>query len=591
MKIATKLQRVLNNAVDTLLAELGPGGFWEGSLSASALSTAVACVALSQPGQTADKLLVDRGLTWLRKTILPDGSWGDTPESPGNISTTLLCRCALLTDRQAYAEPLRACEAWLERETGSLEPETIARVIRQTYGNDKTFSVPILSTAALTGTCPWERVPALPVELSVMPQRLFQWINMPVVSYALPALISMGILRHRKSPSRNPLIRMLRSGCESSALKVLQRIQPESGGFLEAVPLTGFVLMSLTAAGHADHPSAVRAARFLQHSVRKDGSWAIDSNLATWVTTLSVKALCAADSPDAHLSANQRTVLRDWLHSQQFRDVHPYTNAAPGGWAWTDLPGGVPDADDTAGALLALRHLNSSPQPAGENIIAGLKWLTGLQNADGGIPTFCRGRTGLAFDKSCPDITAHALCAVSAWKEYLSSPMKEESDAFIARCLNYLISDQQTDGSWNPLWFGNQHTPGKENPVYGTSRVLTALSDANHPRTAALHQKGAAWLISQQQSSGGWGGSKESPATIEETALALTALARFEHTPENCLDRALTWLISETRECTTFAPSPIGLYFASLWYWERLYPIIFTIEALGTLSARTGGSS
>ena len=33
---------------------------------------------------------------------------------------------------------------------------------------------------------------------------------------------------------------------------------------------------------------------------------------------------------------------------------HPYTGAAPGGWAWTDLPGGVPDADDTPGALLAL---------------------------------------------------------------------------------------------------------------------------------------------------------------------------------------------------------------------------------------------
>ena len=37
--------------------------------------------------------------------------------------------------------------------------------------------------------------------------------------------------------------------------------------------------------------------------------------------------------------------------------MHPYTNADPGGWAWTNLPGGVPDADDTPGAILALLQL------------------------------------------------------------------------------------------------------------------------------------------------------------------------------------------------------------------------------------------
>jgi hypothetical protein len=27
--------------------------------------------------------------------------------------------------------------------------------------------------------------------------------------------------------------------------------------------------------------------------------------------------------------------------------------------------------------------------------------------------------------------------------------------------------------------------------------------------------------------------------------------------------------------------SPIGFYFAKLWYYERLYPLIFTVAALG----------
>jgi squalene-hopene/tetraprenyl-beta-curcumene cyclase len=28
-------------------------------------------------------------------------------------------------------------------------------------------------------------------------------------------------------------------------------------------------------------------------------------------------------------------------------------------------------------------------------------------------------------------------------------------------------------------------------------------------------------------------------------------------------------------------PAPIGFYFAKLWYYEKLYPLIFTVAALG----------
>ena len=52
-----------------------------------------------------------------------------------------------------------------------------------------------------------------------------------------------------------------------------------------------------------------------------------------------------------------REPIAAWLMDQQYRGVHPFTGAAPGGWAWTDLPGGMPDADDTAGALVALHTL------------------------------------------------------------------------------------------------------------------------------------------------------------------------------------------------------------------------------------------
>ena len=126
---------------------------------------------------------------------------------------------------------------------------------------------------------------------------------------------------------------------------------------MEATPLTSFVTMSLAGMGRAGHPVAVRGAEFLIRSVRPDGSWPIDTNLATWVTTLSVNAL------GQDLPPEDRQPIREWLLAQQYRTVHAYTNADPGGWAWTDLPGGVPDADDTPGAV-------GADAPAERNIIA-----------------------------------------------------------------------------------------------------------------------------------------------------------------------------------------------------------------------------
>src|SRR5262249_8055885 len=159
-----------------------------------------------------------------------------------------------------------------------------------------------------------------------------------------------------------------------------------------ATPLTSFVARGLAGAGMGTHPVTGRAVAFLESSVRSDGSWPIDTNLATWVTTLSVAALPPSDDEP----------LREWLVAQQYRTPHPYTAAAPGGWGWTPLPGAVPDADDTAGALLALARLGLHAE-AREAAGRGLRWLLDLQNRDGGWPTFCRGWGYLPFDRSSPD--------------------------------------------------------------------------------------------------------------------------------------------------------------------------------------------
>src|SRR5262249_15957788 len=147
-----------------------------------------------------------------------------------------------------------------------------------------------------------------------------------------------------------------------------------------------------------------------------DGSWPIDSNLSVWVTTLAVNTL--ASSGELR-NLEKLPELLDWLVARQFQDRHPYTGARRGGWGWTHLPGSVPDADHTPGALLATWKIGAHVGLTAldfanryhSKIKAGINWLFGLQNSDGGWPTFCRGWGHLPFDRSGPDLTAHALRA------------------------------------------------------------------------------------------------------------------------------------------------------------------------------------
>ena len=78
----------------------------------------------------------------------------------------------------------------------------------------------------------------------------------------------------------------------------------------------------------------------------------------------------------------------------------------------------------------------------------------------------------------------------------------------------------------------------------------------------------------------------EDPPNVEETALAVDALASWaaiERAPElaDAARRGAARLVELTEQCTRFPAAPIGLYFAKLWYYERLYPLIFTVSALG----------
>jgi squalene-hopene/tetraprenyl-beta-curcumene cyclase len=525
-----RLQAAYQQTRDELLAERTPDGHWVGELSSSALSTATAVSALSvvRRGQRSEVRgqeeldeLIRRGVAHLVTQQNEGGGFGDTDLSHSNIATTMLVVAALHLAGVAdqYADLLRRADAYIDSK-GRM------RGLRERYGIDKTFVVPIMTNLALAGLVEWREIDPLPFELACVPQSLYRFVGMPVVSYAIPALVAIGQAHFHNAPPRNPIARLVRWLSITRSLRVLRRMQPESGGYLEATPLTSFVVMSLAVARSQGPRSKVQnpiadeviheGVKFLVNSMRPDGSWPIDTNLATWNTTLAINALAGAGENVAELLGPKPL---DWLLSCQHNERHPFTGADPGGFGWSDLSGAVPDADDTPGAVLALVNtltlIGPGEQPRVEyyemarmilSSVQALRWLLRLQNRDGGWPTFCRGWGKLPFDRSGADLTAHSLRALSMCRygpiEYKLRPLRQESAREAG--LRFLRIHQHADGSWAPLWFGNQDHPAEDNPVYGTAKVLMAYRDLGLMDSLEA-KRGVAWLVANQNEDGGWG--------------------------------------------------------------------------------------
>lgn len=541
------------------------GGIWIGQLSSSAISTSVSVFALYMVDEKKYARYIQGGIKWLHKTMKSDGSWGDSIESPSNMTATLLTYASLCA---VGAAPQKTSE-YLADKFGGLSDQHIIRGVLNYYGKDLTFSAPILVMCALAGVISsWDETPQLPFEVSVLPQKLFRFFQLPVVSYAIPALIAVGILRYKKG--KKYILSPIRELFIGKSLRVLEKLQPNHGGFLEAAPLTAFVAMCMSGAGFREHVATQRGAGFLVDTVREDGSWPIDTNLACWVTSLSVRAL-----GDDLKDKEQLAVL---IKKNAFAYEHPFTGAKEGGWGWTDLPGAVPDADDTSGALVALHFLLDgvySPE-----VGKGVEWLLALQNNDGGMPTFCKGWGKLPFDRSSADISAHALLAFRLWQDALPSYLQKKCAKSIDRMLLWMQMKQAADGSWTPLWFGDQDAKDERSPVYGTATAVDYLSGSTNPVAQQMAAKGIGFLLSAQNPDGGWGGAKGVDSKVTLTARALSALSSYPQTEEKTMSRAFDFLYDRYKAGELFRPEPIGLYFSRLWYSEEMYNITFVLNAL-----------
>ncbi|MDD4646024.1 MAG: prenyltransferase/squalene oxidase repeat-containing protein [Bacteroidales bacterium] len=576
-----------------LLAERNNKGFWTGQLSSSALAVSVSVIAFHF--YNTDELHADirNGICWLINNQNQDGGFGDSPQSLSNISTSLLSYSALHITKDLFPESdscILGLTGYLRTAGIDVNSPDVARHVLDFYQKDYTFSVPILATCALCGI-PGENsfkpIPQLPFELALLPRGFYRFLNLNVVSYAIPALVAVGIaiFQHKKS---GRLTRLIRKRSIPKVMALLEKIMPESGGFLEAIPLTAFVALSLIKSGYRDHPVVAGGIGFLRRMQREDGSWPIDIDLSNWITTLAVKSF--RNQVGEYIDIESGQAITSHLLFAQNQGIHPFNGSTAGGWGWTNHSGSVPDGDDTPGAILALLSLN--PEPANEvvrSVIAGCNWLIQLQNHDGGFPTFSKGWGKLPFDQSCSDLTGHAVLALSKAIEkagkFMSSGSIKKYRYAIRKGTLYLKKSQGAEGEWLPLWFGNQFQSKQHNPVYGTARVTAYLTDSAISQQLSvlmkddlnhMIQKAQGYLMKSQNPDGSWGGDAGLDGTIEETALAVAALVNQANAKSHC-ESGLIWLDNQE---LPLRPAPIGLYFASLWYDDKLYPLVMYTEAL-----------
>lgn len=596
----TSIQESFTELSTLLLQKRNADGFWDGRLSSSALGVAVAVTALHFYDKTGNVSAIASGLNWLRQNMNADGGFGDSPTSQSNVSTSLLCfaTAKVTSVDHSNTELIEKLTGYLNAQNIDVSSERLIQSILDFYQTDRTFSVPILTMCALCdvpGKEAFERIPQLPFELSLLPRSFYSALNLSVVSYAIPALIAVGIAIFKHKKHQNLLVRSLRKSAVNKSLRLLRKIQPESGGYLEAIPLTAFVSLCLIESGYRDLEVVRDGIAFLKRTQREDGSWPIDIDLSTWVTTLAVKSV--KNHPDL-LTAENRQKISNHLLSIQNKLIHPFNGTQPGGWGWTHFSGSVPDGDDTPGAILALLALNQDdPAQVREAVMNGCNWLRMLQNSDGGFPTFSRGWGKLPFDQSCSDLTGHGLLAIAKTDDVFKySVSKKEHSRYkkmFVKALIYLRKHQSDKGFWLPLWFGNQTTSDHTNPVYGTARVVAYLNETLQSRLGEefehilkiIIDDGCKFLISVQNTDGSWGGGINISGSIEETALAVTAICKYGF-QEEC-KKGLDWLAEKTKSDGLVA-SPIGLYFASLWYDEEMYPLTAYLECLSAVRLEYG---
>lgn len=589
-----------------------PAGWWKGELETNVTMDAEDLLLRQFLGITSPSKL-EASARWVRANQRPDGTWANFYGGPGDLSTTVEAYVALrLAGDEVDAPHMRRAAGFVRRMGGVERSRVFTRI-----------------WLALFGLWEWDDLPVLPPELMLLPS----WCPLNVYdfgSWARATVVPLTIVGHHRpvrpigfgieelhgAPPPRRARRDLRSmtswaGCFESLDALLHRYerrplrwlrslalgraeqwivarQEADGGWGGIQPPWVYAIMALHLQGYSlTHPVMVAALAGLDAFTIEDerGRRLEACQSPVWDTALALQALAdaGAEPGDPALVAGAR-----WLVDQEVRVPGDWSvrrpTLLPGGWAFEFANVHYPDVDDTAEVALALRRAMVDDDGS---IDRGLRWMEGMQSADGGWGAFdadntralCRALPfcdfGELIDPPSADVTAHAVEALATFGR---------RGAALERGVAWLLDAQEADGSWFGRWGANH--------VYGTGAVVPALVAAGLPPSHPSLVRAASWLVAHQHDDGGWGEDLRSyrdPAwrgrgasTASQTAWALMALLACGGHDE-AVQRAVTWLCAtQDAEGTWDEPWFTGTGFPGDFFINyHLYRQVFPVMALG----------
>ncbi len=282
-----------------------------------------------------------------------------------------------------------------------------------------------------------------------------------------------------------------------------------------------------------------------------------------WDTSLAAHALLEAGSPDAEKAA--LTAL-NWLKPHQILDVkgdwaEARPDVRPGGWAFQYANPHYPDVDDTAVVVMGMDRIKGRVTSQDADYDSGIErareWINGLQSKDGGWGAFDADNKyfylnhipfadhGALLDPPTADVSARCVSMLAQLGETV------ETSEVLKRGVDYLIADQEKDGSWFGRWGVNY--------IYGTWSSMCALNAAGVDPKSEPMRKGVDWLLSIQNEDGGWGedcdsykldyrGYEPAPSIASQTAWAIIALQAAGENDHPAVARGIQWLAKTQRD-------------------------------------------
>ena len=614
----TRLDEGIRRAIDWLLGEQLPEGYWVGMLQSNSCMEAQWVLAMHFLGVDDDPKY-DGVVSSILREQRSDGSWEVYYDAPaGDINATVECYAALrAAGFSADDERLQLARQWIFDHGGLRGVRVFTRY-----------------WLALIGEWPWSTTPVLPPELIYLPK----WCPLNVyrfASWARATMLPIALLSARRPVRRLPqgqrldelfpegrqqfdyrlprhhglcswesvfhaIDRLLqlygrmrwqpgRKTAVRLCLEWIIKHQEADGAWSGIQPPWIYSLLALKSEGYPlDHPVLANGLKaFDAHwSYERDGAVYLQaSESPVWDTLLSMQALLdcrqTEESSVDDTAASSFDKALAWLLDQQVTADGDWQMGVPrgtpsGGWAFERANLRYPDVDDTAVALAVLarvrRTLDASSTTAAridEAIGRAVPWMLALQCSGGGWAAFDRNNTsqlvtkipfsdfGEMLDPPSVDVTAHVIEALALLGYRSDCPA-------VARAIRYIKSEQEADGSWFGRW-GVNH-------IYGTAAVLPALAAIGEDTSATYIRRAADWIAAHQNDDDGWGESCASymddslrgvgPSTASQTAWALVALLSVDtHHYDDVIRHGVDYLLSQQRNGTWDEPYYTGTGF------------------------------